>query len=206
MPSRRPAPLLFTAFAATAVLLPWALNGLPAETPTESSQATAPLIVERPLVVGGGETVRDIHQDTPFSMVALTAADASGTEARIRAKKGDGSWGPWYDAEHLEVVGNREKLVKFFKDTPKTIERSLAPDKPQLELIKAIEQDKICGSNFDYSVTLTKLCLFGNLAIQNPGKVVNWDTAKQATGDAEVDKLLKRAAYRQGWEYSAAKI
>lgn len=108
--------------------------------------------------------------------------------------------------EHLEVVGNREKLVKFFKNTPKTIERSLAPDKPQLELIKAIEQDKICGSNFDYSVPLTKLCLFGNLAIQNPGKVVNWDTAKQSTGDAEVDKLLKRAAYRQGWEYSADKI
>ncbi|QIF03263.1 Gfo/Idh/MocA family oxidoreductase [Roseimicrobium sp. ORNL1] len=108
--------------------------------------------------------------------------------------------------EHLEVAGNREKLVKFFKDTPKTLERSLAPGKPQLELVKAIEQDKIAGSNFDYSVPLTKLCLFGNLAIRNPGKVINWDTAKQATGDAEVDKLLKRAAVRQGWEYSADKI
>ncbi|RBP46592.1 putative dehydrogenase [Roseimicrobium gellanilyticum] len=108
--------------------------------------------------------------------------------------------------EHLEVAGNREKLVKFFKDTPKTLERSLAPGKPQLELVKAIEQDKIAGSNFDYSVPLTKLCLFGNLAILNPGKVINWDTAKQATGDAEVDKLLKRAAVRQGWDYSADKI
>jgi hypothetical protein len=72
--------------------------------------------------------------------------------------------------------------------------------------VKAIEQDKICGSNFDYSVPLTKLCLFGNLAIANPGKVINWDTAKQSTGDAEVDKLLKRAATRQGWDYSADKI
>jgi predicted dehydrogenase len=108
--------------------------------------------------------------------------------------------------EHLEVIGNRDKLVKFFKDTPKTLERSLAPGKPQLEMVKAIEQDKICGSNFDYSVPLTKLCLFGNLAIQSPGKVINWDTAKQSTGDAEVDKLLVRAAYRQGWDYSAAKI
>jgi hypothetical protein len=36
--------------------------------------------------------------------------------------------------------------------------------------------------------------------------VINWDTAKQATGDAEIDKLLKRAAVRQGWDYSADKI
>jgi hypothetical protein len=108
--------------------------------------------------------------------------------------------------EHLEVIGNREKLVQFFKDTPKTLERALAPGKPQLELVKAIEQDKICGSNFDYSVPLTKLCLFGNLAIQNPGKVINWDSARQSTGDAEADKLVTRAAYRQGWDYSAEKV
>ena len=46
--------------------------------------------------IGGGETVREVHQDTPFSLVALTAADLSGTSARVRAKKSDGSWGPWY--------------------------------------------------------------------------------------------------------------
>jgi hypothetical protein len=109
--------------------------------------------------------------------------------------------------EHLEVVGNREKMVKFFKDTPKTLERSLAPGKPQLELVKAIEQDKIAGSNFDYSVPLTKLCLFGNLAISNPGKIVEWDSATQSIkGSAEANALLKRAAVRQGWEYSADKI
>lgn len=108
--------------------------------------------------------------------------------------------------ENLEVVGNRAKFAKFYKETPKTIERSLAPDKPQLELVKAIEQDKICGSNFDYSVPLTKLCLFGNLAIANPGKVINWDSAKQETDNADANKLIKRAAVRNGWEYSAASI
>ena len=109
--------------------------------------------------------------------------------------------------EHLEVVGNREKLVKFFKDTPKSLERSLAPGKPQLELVKAIEQNKLCGSNFDYSVPLTKLCLFGNLAIASPGKTIEWDSAtQQVKGNAEANALLKRAAYRQGWEYSADKI
>lgn len=108
--------------------------------------------------------------------------------------------------ENLEVVGNRAKFAKFYKETPKTIERSLAPDKPQLELVKAIEQNKICGSNFDYSVPLTKLCLFGNLAIANPGKVINWDSSKQETDSAEANKLIKRAAVRNGWEYSAASI
>ena len=108
--------------------------------------------------------------------------------------------------ENLELVGNRAKFAKFYKETPKTIERSLAPDKPQLELVKAIEQDKICGSNFDYSVPLTKLCLFGNLAIANPGKVINWDSSKQETDSAEANKLIKRAAVRNGWEYSAASI
>ncbi len=108
--------------------------------------------------------------------------------------------------ENLEVLGNREKLVKFFKETPKTLERSLAPDKPQLELVRAIEQNKECGSHFDYSVPLTKLCLFGNLAIANPGKVIKWDSSKQEADSPEANKLLKRTAVRNGWDYSAASI
>lgn len=115
MRSRRPASLLFTAFAATALLLPWAVNGLPAGFPGDeppSDNAAAPLIVEQPLAVGGGETVRDIRQDTPFSLVALTADDLTGTEARIRAARPDGTWGPWYDAEALGGVGEPDASVR----------------------------------------------------------------------------------------------
>ena len=97
--------LLFTALAATVVIVPMAADGLPgdrADAPTTS----APLIVQRPLDgIGSGETIRDVHQDTPFSMVALTAADLTGTSARVRAKRQDGSWGPWYETENLEGVG-----------------------------------------------------------------------------------------------------
>ena len=53
--------------------------------------------------IGGGETVREISQDTPFSMVALTGSDLTGTSARVRAKRADGSWGPWYHAERFEL-------------------------------------------------------------------------------------------------------
>ena len=106
MPCRRQLPsLLFSAVAATAVMMPLAMFGLPGE-PDKAPLATTPLIVERPLDgVGGGETVRELHQDTPFALVALTADDLSGTSARVRAKKPDGSWGPWYQVESLDGLG-----------------------------------------------------------------------------------------------------
>ena len=93
-------------------MLPWALYGTP-ENGTESSVASTPLIVERPLAgIGGGETIRELHQDAPFSMVALTADDLTGTSARVRAKKSDGSWGPWYEAESLDGVGPEGQNVR----------------------------------------------------------------------------------------------
>ncbi|MCV7053877.1 N-acetylmuramoyl-L-alanine amidase [Mycolicibacterium gilvum] len=96
--------VLFTALAATVMLLPWAISGIPDG--DEKPTADAPLLVQQPLAdLGGGETIRELHQDTPFSMVALTSADLTGTSARVRAKKDDGSWGQWYDVEPLEGVG-----------------------------------------------------------------------------------------------------
>ncbi|MGV9801999.1 N-acetylmuramoyl-L-alanine amidase [Mycobacterium sp. NPDC003449] len=106
MQSRRHVPsILFTALAATVVILPWALAGTPG---SDDAQAvdTAPALAEQPLAnLTGGESVREVHQDTPFSMVALTAQDLRGTSARVRARKDDGSWGPWYQAETLDGVG-----------------------------------------------------------------------------------------------------
>ena len=106
MQCRRPAPsILFTAIAATAVILPWAINGLPGDGDKQPT-AAAPQLAQQPLTgLGGGETIREVHQDTPFSMVALTAEDLRGTTARIRAKKADGSWGQWYEADTLDGVG-----------------------------------------------------------------------------------------------------
>jgi uncharacterized protein with LGFP repeats len=103
---RRPAPsILFTAIAATIVILPWTINGLPAGN-DEHPVTDQPKLAQQPLTgLGGGVTVREVHQDTPFSLVALTAQDLTGTSARVRARKADGSWGPWYDAETLEGVG-----------------------------------------------------------------------------------------------------
>ncbi len=96
MVSRRRAPtMLLTAFAATVVIVSWIVD------PThESGPAAAPAgdtrLAEHPLVgLGGGVTVREVTQDIPFSLVALTG-DLAGTSTRVRAKHADGSWGPWY--------------------------------------------------------------------------------------------------------------
>ena len=97
--------MLFTAVAATAVVLPMAIYGIPG-TGDDEAAPSAPQVAQQPLTgLGGGETVREIHQDTPFSLVALTAEDLTGTSARVRAKKPDGTWGPWYEAEAMEGLG-----------------------------------------------------------------------------------------------------
>jgi uncharacterized protein with LGFP repeats len=97
--------MLFTAIAGTVVILPFALGGTPFGD-DHRPLADQTRLVQQPLTgIGGGETIREIHQDTPFSLVALTAADLSGTSAKVRARKANGSWGPWYQAEALDGVG-----------------------------------------------------------------------------------------------------
>ena len=85
------------------------------------------------------------------------------------------------------------------------VEQSLAPGNPQLEWVRAIEKGVKPGSNFDYSVPLTELCLLGNLAMRCGGTTV-WDAAKRTTGNADHDKFIKRPAYRDGYEYTAEKM
>jgi uncharacterized protein with LGFP repeats len=92
--------MLLTAIAATVVIVSWVVY------PTRHSDHAAPpsapdtQLAEQPLIgLGGGVTVRELTQETPFSLVALTG-DLAGTSTRVRAKRSDGSWGPWYQTEY----------------------------------------------------------------------------------------------------------
>ena len=104
MSSRRPVPtILFTAIAATVVAVPLTFTGVSGTNGHDVPNADDTILVHQPLAgVGGGETIREISQSAPFSMVALTGNDLTGTSARVRARQTDGSWGPWYDTENLE--------------------------------------------------------------------------------------------------------
>ena len=78
--------MLLTAIAGTVVILPWALPSTPFDE-DRRPLAEQTQLTQQPLTgLGGGETIREIHQDTPFSLVALTAADLSETSAKVRAK------------------------------------------------------------------------------------------------------------------------
>ena len=84
--TRRPAPtILFTALAATIVVLPWAINGSPGSGQHRGPLAEETILSQQSLAgIGGGETLRELRQDEPFSMVAVTGTDLTGTSARIR--------------------------------------------------------------------------------------------------------------------------
>ena len=92
--------MLLTAIAATVLIVSWvgdATRDRPAPDPPRPRDTQ---LAEQPLVgLGGGVTVRELTQDIPFSLVALTG-DLAGTSTRVRAKRADGSWGPWYQTEY----------------------------------------------------------------------------------------------------------
>ena len=95
--------ILFTAIAATVVAVPLTITGVYGTGGHDVPNADDTILVHQPLAgVGGGETIREISQSAPFSMVALTGNDLTGTSARVRARQTDGSWGPWYDTENME--------------------------------------------------------------------------------------------------------
>ena len=104
MAPRRPVPTtLFTAIAATVVILPWAVDSTSGHR-DQPPRAGHTQLAQQPLVgLGGGVTLREVHQATPFSMVALTGGDLTGTSARVRARRADGSWGRWYETETLQA-------------------------------------------------------------------------------------------------------
>lgn len=95
--------MLLTALAATVVVLPWTVDGILTPQRDDGPKAADTLLAQQPLTgLGGGESIREVSQATPFSMVALTGTDLTGTSARMRAKRPDGSWGPWYEADTVE--------------------------------------------------------------------------------------------------------
>ncbi|MFE6922717.1 N-acetylmuramoyl-L-alanine amidase [Nocardia sp. NPDC057663] len=72
--------------------------GTTPDTPALSPGAIAPDLVDQV-----GAQVKELTQDTPFSMVAVTARDLVNTTTKLRARQQDGNWGPWYDADPLDT-------------------------------------------------------------------------------------------------------
>jgi hypothetical protein len=98
-------------------------------------------------------------------------------------------------AKHEQWVADKKPQALIPRATAKN---------PQIELVEAILSGQKCGSNFEYSVPLTRYGLLGNVAVLNPGKSLEWDAAKQRfTNHEAANALLKRPAVRKGWEMFA---
>lgn len=103
------------------------------------------------------------------------------------------------------LVGQKAHEEWVASNPKKTLERATKPGNPQGEWTHAIKNGLVCGSNFDYSVPLTNLCLVGNLAMR-VGQPIEWDPETLTVkGNPDAAKFIKRV-YRKGWEYSADKI
>jgi hypothetical protein len=111
-------------------------------------------------------------------------------------------------AQKMRILPDARSADFLATPPEKKYDRSPTPGDPQKEWSVAIKQGKEFPfmSNFDYAVPLTELCLLGALAIRSRKPIV-WDMEKyQAVGNELANKLIKREAYRDGWDYSAAKI
>src|SRR5947209_17914031 len=92
--------MLLTAIAATVVIVSAVTDATHDRDVRDKPPAHDTQLSEQPLIgLGAGVTVREVTQDQPFSLVALTG-DLAGTSTRVRAKRPDGSWGPWYQTEY----------------------------------------------------------------------------------------------------------
>ncbi|MGC4988357.1 N-acetylmuramoyl-L-alanine amidase [Nocardia salmonicida] len=70
---------------------------------TPDTPALSPGAVGSDVIDQVGAQVKEITQDTPFSMVALTARDLANTTTKLRARQLDGNWGPWYNADPVDT-------------------------------------------------------------------------------------------------------
>ncbi|MFC4376631.1 N-acetylmuramoyl-L-alanine amidase [Nocardia halotolerans] len=73
---------------------------------TPDTPALSPGAIGPDLIDEVGAQVKELSQETPFSMVALTARDLANTTTKLRARQADGNWGPWYDADPVDTRAN----------------------------------------------------------------------------------------------------
>ncbi|MDV6260870.1 N-acetylmuramoyl-L-alanine amidase [Rhodococcoides yunnanense] len=79
-----------------------------AQAPIPRVDASAPINPEAADPTGPplGAAVKEISQDTPFSMVALTSEQLNGASAQVRRQLEDGSWGPWLQTAPVDSTAD----------------------------------------------------------------------------------------------------
>ena len=103
--------MLVITFAVTLVIVAWVVDSTLKRTGPAPPAAGDTALTEQPLIgLGAGLTVRELTQHTSFSLIAMTG-DLTGTSTKVRAKRPDGSWGPWYQTEYETEEPDPERAM-----------------------------------------------------------------------------------------------
>ena len=70
------------------------------------------------------------------------------------------------------------------------------------DFIRAIRENKVAGSNFDYSGPFTEIVQLGNVALRAGKKIVVDQKTMKITNVSGLDHLIRRE-YRKGWEVTS---
>lgn len=184
--------------------------------------------MEFPGVKGHGDVTLTWYEGkkpdgTPYLPELPAAVDAAEAWKNADAKKdGKVSPGGWFivgsegvifnpadQAKNPQIWPKARREAVLASPVPQTLPRSPKAGQPQEEWSLAIKNGKAFEfmSHFDYAVPLTELTLVGGVAMHFPGQRIEWDAKKHAfAGKHAANKFVKRAKYRKGWDYSAAKI
>ena len=103
--------MLVITFAVTLVIVAWVVDSTLKRAGPAPPAAGDTALTEQPLIgLGAGLTVRELTQHTSFSLIAMTG-DLTGTSTKVRAKRPDGSWGPWYQTEYETEEPDPERAM-----------------------------------------------------------------------------------------------
>lgn len=93
-----------------------------------------------------------------------------------------------------------EDRMKEYNCPPKTIPRiDGGVESHEKNWVAACKGGEPACSNFDYAGPLSETVLLGNLAVLNPGKILNWDGQNmKVTNVQEANEYVCRQ-YREGW-------
>ncbi|WP_449411932.1 N-acetylmuramoyl-L-alanine amidase [Nocardia canadensis] len=131
--------------------------GTTPETPALSPGAVGPDLIDQV-----GAQVKELTQETPFSMVAVTARDLVNTTTKLRARQLDGNWGPWYDADPVDTRATDQTPA----DAPTGTEPIYVGETTAVQML--VTRKPVAGADHSDPAHLTEAALKAILI--NPGR------------------------------------
>jgi hypothetical protein len=90
-----------------------------------------------------------------------------------------------------------EELDREYKRPAKSLPR---PESHWIEWVEAAKTGKPASTDFASSGVLTQICLLGNIAIRQKGKILRYDARAGTFANSDAANAAFQRAYREGWK------